>query len=158
MGIEDGLLTYYSDSNAVVMDRVDDESWHHFALSINRAYNTASFFLDGQLKNTVPATQISGIRGAMYLGGKDFSGAVDELIIYEQALPRSLIEERYSMSPAGDEMGLMAYLPFEEQILNPNGVLELVFSPYDQRIIKRNGQVVEQKSPLLIANGQKPNI
>ena len=156
LGIEDGLLTYYSDSNAVVMDRVDDESWHHFALSVNRAYNTASFFLDGQLKNTVPATQISGIRGAMYLGGKDFSGAVDELIIYEQALPRSLIEERYSMSPAGDEMGLMAYLPFEEQILNPNGVLELVFSPYDQRIIKRNGQVVEQKKTLLIANGQKP--
>ena len=87
----------------------------------------------------------------MYLGGKDFVGNIDELTIYEQALPRSLIEERYNMAPAGDEMGLMAYLPFSEQVLNPNGILELVYSPNDQRVFKDpNGNVIDKVVPLVL--------
>ena len=152
LGMEDGFLTLHSDSNTVVLfATASDNEWHHFALAINRAYNTASFFLDGKLMENVPATEVKGLRGAMYLGGKDFVGNVDELTIYEQALPRSLIEERYNMAPAGDEMGLIAYLPFSKQILNPNGVLELVFSPNDQRVFKGpDGNVIDKVVPLVL--------
>lgn len=152
LGMEDGLLTLRSDSNTVVLfANASDNEWHHFALAINRAYNTASFFLDGKLMENVPATEVKGLRGAMYLGGKGFQGSVDELTIYEQALPRSLIEERYNMAPAGDEMGLIAYLPFSRQILNPNGVLELVFSPNDQRVFKGpDGNVIDKVVPLVL--------
>ncbi|MBR6167992.1 MAG: hypothetical protein IKQ50_06145 [Paludibacteraceae bacterium] len=152
LGIEQGLLTFRSDSNAVVLfASASDNEWHHFALAVNRAYNTASFFLDGKLLETVPATDVNGLRGAMYLGGKDFVGNIDELTIYEQALPRSLIEERYNMAPAGDEMGLMAYLPFSKQVLNPNGILELVFSPNDRRVFKDpNGNVIDKVVPLVL--------
>ncbi len=152
LGMEDGLLTLRSDSNTVVLfATASDNEWHHFALAINRAYNTASFFLDGKLMENVPATEVKGLRGAMYLGGKGFEGSVDELTIYEQALPRNLIEERYNMAPAGDEMGLIAYLPFSRQILNPNGVLELVFSPNDQRVFKGpDGNVIDKVVPLVL--------
>ena len=152
LGIEQGLLTFRNDSSTVVLfASASDNEWHHFALTVNRAYNTASFFLDGKLMENVPATDVNGLRGAMYLGGKDFVGNIDELTIYEQALPRSLIEERYNMAPAGDEMGLMAYLPFSEQVLNPNGILELVFSPNDQRVFKDpNGNVIDKVVPLVL--------
>ena len=152
LGIEEGLLTFRSDSNAVVLfASASDNEWHHFALAVNRAYNTASFFLDSKLLKNVPATEVNGLRGDMYLGGKDFVGNIDELTIYEQALPRSLIEERYNMEPAGDEMGLIAYLPFSKQILNPNGILELVFSPNDQRVFKGpDGNVIDKVVPLVL--------
>ena len=152
LGIEQGLLTFRSDSNTVALfASASDNEWHHFALAVNRAYNTASFFLDGKLLENVPATEVNGLRGDMYLGGKDFVGGIDELTIYEQALPRSLIEERYNMAPAGDEMGLIAYLPFSRQILNPNGVLELVFSPNDQRVFKGpDGNVIDKVVPLVL--------
>ena len=152
LGMEEGLLTLRSDSNVVtLMTQASDNEWHHFALAINRAYNTASFFLDGKLIVSVPATEVKSLRGAMYLGGKGFEGNIDELTIYEQALPRTLIEERYNMAPAGDEMGLIAYLPFSKQILNPNGVLEIVFSPNDQRIFKgSDGNVIDKVVPLVL--------
>ena len=152
LGMEQGLLTFRNDSGAVVLfATASDNEWHHFALAVNRAYNTASFFLDGKLLENVPATDVNGLRGAMYLGGKDFVGNIDELTIYEQALPRSLIEERYNMAPAGDEMGLIAYLPFSKQVLNPNGILELVFSPNDRRTFKDpNGAVVDKVVPLVL--------
>lgn len=152
LGMEDGLLTLRCDTNAVVLfANASDNEWHHFALAINRANNTASFFLDGKLMESVPATDVKGLRGAMYLGGKDFVGNIDELTIYEQALPRNLIEERYNMAPAGDEMGLIAYLPFSKQILNPNGILELVFSPNDQRVFKGpDGNVIDKVVSLVL--------
>ena len=152
IGMEEGLLTLRSDSNVVtLMTQASDNEWHHFALAINRAYNTASFFLDGKLIESIPATEVKGLRGAMYIGGKGFEGNIDELTIYEQALPRTLIEERYNMAPTGDEMGLIAYLPFSRQILNPNGVLELVFSPNDQRIFKGpDGNVIDKVVPLVL--------
>lgn len=39
-------------------------------------------------------------------------------------------------------MGLMAYLPFNEQRENANGIMEEVFSVNNQRIVKSGGEVV----------------
>lgn len=115
-------------------------------------------FVDGQLTNTAAATKFDAISGVMYLGGKGFKGNIDEFAIFEQALPAALVQEFYNASPVGDEMGLMAYLPFEAQKQNPNGVLELVFSVNDQRQFRdrESGEVIEKVVPLVL--GSQPSL
>ncbi len=137
---------------SVLTDNYADNEWHHYVLSVNRTFNTASVFIDGQLVRSTSSDEVSALSGAMYLGGEGFTGMIDEFAIFEQALPQSLVETYDAISPMGDEMGLMAYLPFEEQILNPNGILELVFSVNDQREFKNpvTGEVIEKVVPLVL--------
>jgi len=129
-----------------------DGAWHHFVLTVNRAYNNVAFFLDGKLMKSYNATEQDGITGAMYLGGNGFKGNIDEFAIFEQALPQSLVNIYEDISLTGDEMGLIGYLPFEEQFLNASGVLQLRFSGNDRRVIrdKTTGEVINKVIPLVI--------
>ncbi len=127
-----------------------DGEWHHFVLTVNRTFNNVSLFLDGKIVKTFNATELDGITGAMWLGGNGFKGNIDEFVIFEQALPKSLVELYDDNALTGDEMGLMAYLPFEEQYTNPNGIIEQRFSVNDQRVFKdANGKVVKKVVPLV---------
>lgn len=153
LALVDGNLVLHSDKMISSVGKITDNEWHHFVLTVNRTYNNASVFLDGKLTATFPAVALAGISGAMYLGGNGFVGNFDEFVIFEQALPQAFVETYDNISPAGDEMGLMAYLPFEEQKQNANGVLELVFSPNDQRVFRdANGNVVDKVVPLVVEN------
>ncbi len=157
LALVDGNLVLHSDKMISSVGKITDNEWHHFVLTVNRTYNNASVFLDGKLTATFPAVELAGISGAMYLGGNGFVGNFDEFVIFEQALPQAFVETYDNISPAGDEMGLMAYLPFEEQKQNANGVLELVFSTNDQRVFRdANGNVVDKVVPLVVEN--KPSL
>ena len=149
-----GTLFRSSEQEWVVPEGYADGTWHHFVLSVNRTYNNASLFIDGKMLKTVNATEIDGITGTMWLGGKDFKGLIDEFVLFEQALPKSLVELYGDIALTGDEMGLMAYLPFEEQYTNSNGIIEQRFSVNDQRVFKdANGNVVKKVVPLVLENG-----
>ncbi len=131
-----------------------DGEWHHMVLTVNRTYNNAALFLDGKMVQTFDAIELDGITGAMWLGGNGFKGNIDEFVIFEQALPKSLVELYEDNALTGDEMGLFAYLPFEEQYTNPNGIIEQRFSINDQRVFKdANGNVVNKVVPLVLDNG-----
>ena len=131
-----------------------DDTWHHYVLAVNRTYNTASVFVDGQLIRSESADAIGALTGNMYLGGNGFKGNIDEFVLFEQALPKSLIDLYEDNALTGDEMGLMAYLPFEEQYTNPNGIIEQRFSVNDQRVFKdANGNVVNKIVPLVLGDG-----
>ena len=106
--------------------------------------------MDDHLKQTFAATKLGAVSGPMYLGGKDFEGHIDQFAVFEQALPKSLLESFGTISPSGDEMGLMAYLPFQEMKENGNGIYEQVFSVNDQRIRTVNGTVVDKKNPVVL--------
>ena len=152
LAIEDGTLVLHNGSQSyIVSSPIVQNEWHHFVLAVSRTYNTVAVYLDGELTNSLSAAGFGAVNGAMYLGGEGFKGYFDELAVFEQMLPATLIREYYSAAPVGDEMGLMAYLPFQEQRLNPNGVLELVYSPNDQRVFRDpNGNEVEKIVPLVI--------
>ena len=150
-----GTLFNSKDLQLNVPDGYADGNWHHLVLTVSRTYNNAAFFLDGKMVDTYDATQVAGITGTMYLGGDGFKGNIDEFVIFEQALPKSLVELYDDNALTGDEMGLFAYLPFEEQYTNPNGIIEQRFSINDQRVFKdANGNVVNKVVPLLLDNGQ----
>ena len=125
-------------------------NWHHVVLAVNRTMNTASIFVDGEMIDQLSADSIPSLGGAMYLGGEGFVGNIDEFVLFEQALPKSLIDEYGSIAPVGDEMGIMAYLPFEQLKENTSGVMELIFSPNDQRVFTdADGKVVKKVVPLI---------
>ena len=136
-------LTWHSPGNYA------DGEWHHIVLTINRTFNNASVFVDGNMLQSFPATYAAGVQGAMYLGG-NFAGNIDEFAVFEQAMPKTLLETYDNITLHGDEMGLVGYLTFEEQKQNPNGVLEQVFSLNDRRIYRDPLTLKEIKKEVLL--------
>ena len=162
IALEDGALMLYSDNQKwKAAGTFNDDEWHHFVLTVNRTFDNASIFIDGNMLQTFPASRMGGITGPAYMGGDGFAGHIDEFAIFEQALPKDLVLNYDLVSPYGDEMGLMAYLPFEEQVLNPNGILEQVFSVNDRRQFRDpNGEVIDKEVPLVLGNtlGMEDNV
>ncbi len=151
IGIEKGMLMLRSDSMQWHIGNYSDNEWHHFVLSVNRTFNNVSIFIDGKMTNTFAATSLAGINGAMYLGGS-YDGYIGDLVLYEQALPKTIVNAYNNIIPRGDEMGLITYLPFYERKENANGIMETVFSPNDQRIITDSeGNIVNKVTPLVLA-------
>lgn len=148
-----------------------DRQWHHLIFIVNRAYNTVGLFMDGKQAATFAADRLGSMASnEMWLGAchwtltdtlgnriaqplYPFSGHIDQLVLYEQALPNSAIQTYSNVAPNGDEMGLIAYLPFATQQLSDNGHLELRYSPYNARIFRdENGQEVDKKQLLLLTD------
>lgn len=154
--VSNGNLQWWlNDSTMHPLGAVGTDEWHHLVLTINRTYNNVAIYVDNKLLDTYPATQMTGMTGDMFFGGDGFEGNIDEFVVFEQALPKTLIEEYGNRTPRGDEMGLIAYLPFEELKQNDNGALELVFSANDRRVFRDDyGNTVNKIVPLLIESTQ----
>ena len=149
-----GTLFRSAEQQWDVPDGYADGEWHHWVLTVSRTYNHAALFLDGKMIQSMDATELPGMTGAMWLGGNGFKGNIDEFVIFEQAIPKSLVELYEDIALSGDEMGLMAYLPFEEQYTNSNGIIEQRFSVNDRRVFKdANGNVVNKVVPLVLDDG-----
>ncbi len=101
-----------------------DDSWHHFALVLNRNGNT-SIFIDGSLKKYLQSSNFGGLKGAnMTIGAKRnyvdgttsdyFKGKIDEFRIWKLARTKKLLNMDMNSKLSGKEIGLMAYYPFEK--------------------------------------------
>ena len=154
MAIENGAFVMYSGEERYMTNHeCTDGEWHHVVLTIDRTHNNVALFLDGQMAVTTAAVNFCSISGRMTLGGNRFDGNIDEIAVFEQALPKSFIESYAHISPYGDEMGLMAYLPFEENKENGNGIIEQIFSVNDQRQFKTSDGTVIHKIVPLVTGG-----
>jgi len=81
------------DTNSV---NVNDTNWHHIALVFTRSSNTLQFYVDGTLRTTATkALEADGAGHVFTLGNHlssyPFSGLIDELRIYNQALTAAQI-------------------------------------------------------------------
>ena len=152
LAMENGDLVLHNGGQSYVVSRpLVQNEWHQFVLAISCTYNTVAVYLDGEMTNSLSANKFAAVNGAMYLGGEGFRGNFDELAVFEQMLPATLIQEFYYASPVGDEMGLMGYLPFQEQRVNSSGVMELFYSPNDQRVFRDpDGNEVKKLVPLVV--------
>ncbi len=157
IGLENSKLKLRSkDQEWITTGAYNDNEWHHLVLAVNRTFNNVSLYVDGNQEKSFAATKMAGISGTMFLGGKGFEGNIDEVSFFEQALPKMLVEQYNNLSPAGDEMGLMGYLPFEEMKQNANGVMELVFSVNDRRQFRDpDGKVIDKVVPLVESEVKK---
>lgn len=103
-----------------------DNSWHHFALVVQRRGNVMSL-IDGKVQNENENTVVGGVANdKMYLGvrkwnniggtGEDnyFSGKMDEFRMWNMAKSTEQILLDMNSKLQGNEFGLLVYLPFEE--------------------------------------------
>ena len=144
LGFEEGTLKYRTNGREFLLgDDLNNDNWHHFALTVNRPRNVATIFIDNQVKAQFTTDSLGGMVGSrFYLGNmvyqelgnpalkqdNAFTGHLDGLILFEQALPATLIKRYSQKSPGGEERGLKVFMPFDHQVEQKSGTLALM--PY----------------------------
>ena len=130
---------------------LNNGKWHHCALVISRTFNTGSLAIDGKKVLLFSALETGALTGTKMWLAKGLEGNIDDVCLFEQALPNELISEFGMQSPNGEEMGLINLLTFSKIKRNSANVMELVFSPENQRVFKdANGKVIEKEQILLV--------
>ena len=146
VGFEKGQLMVRTAGNAErVAGTYNDKNWHHFLLTVNRIGGYAQVYMDEKLVHYFDADKVGGFAGAqLYVGARRydvasaevrqtltdqyFSGAIDEIRLWANSFTQSSVENNGNKLLKGNEMGLMAYYPFDEWIVNTFNIRELVAS------------------------------
>lgn len=132
----DRKLTLSSTNEKYILSNTDlqDEQWHHFALSVKRT-GSINTLIDGKATSAFNHTILPGtIAGAYYyLGAKYsaetakasefFKGNIDEIRVWNSALTSDFITLNKNNKLRGTELGLKAYYPFETYIKQSNGLV-----------------------------------
>ena len=145
IGFEGKTLKYRSNGREYTLgDNFDDDEWHHYAMTVNRAYQVATIYVDNNMKAQFATDSLGGMTGKFYLGnmvwqeagvGNDvvhqqnpLTGYFDGIAVFEQALPISLIKRYTDKALGGSEKGLITYLGFDRQERQKNG--DIALEPY----------------------------
>ena len=146
IGFEADTLKYRSNGMEFKLGNTySDDAWHHYAMTVNRAHQVASIYVDNVLKAQFSTENLGGMSGDdFYLGNmvwheqglnndvmhqyNAMTGHLDGICLFEQALPTSLIKRYSTKSIGGSEKGLITYLDFNRQERQKNG--DLVLRPY----------------------------
>lgn len=147
VGFIDNKLVFRNNGHEEILSgKWDDDSWHHIAIAVNRNAGNAQIFIDGALNTYFDAGKLGGFSGTdIYLGARRWTeatqmidhtdmylkGQIDELRLWNMALPSAIVNKNYNVCPKGTEMGLMMYLPFSKYIRNSANIQEMVFSGDD---------------------------
>jgi hypothetical protein len=106
---------------------MNDGNWHHIAGVRNASSNTLSLYVDGVLDNSIsttgtPVTGTDPLNIGRFSSAdptkQRYNGQMDEVRIWNTALSQSDLKSRMTTPLAGDEVGLVAYFPFEEGVGN----------------------------------------
>ena len=167
IGFEDDTLKYRSNGREYVLgNSFSDNKWHHYAMTVSRAHQVASIFIDKSLKAQFPTDSLGGMSGNFYLGNmvwyeegvnndvmhqkNPLTGYIDGLALFKQALPQTLINHYATKALGGREKGLITYMSFDRQERQKNG--ELVLKPYawNQVVLVDNGKEVERQDSVFV--------
>ncbi|WP_294746007.1 LamG-like jellyroll fold domain-containing protein [uncultured Prevotella sp.] len=177
IGIENNSLKYRTNGHEYSLGKnFNDNSWHHYAMTVDRAHNTANIYVDRVLRQTFRTDSLGGMTGDnFYLGNKvwlkgdtlnqanPLTGYVDEVGLFSQALPYSLIK-RYSMkAPLGTEKGLITYLSFSLQerdsqnqiVLEPCVLNKVIHTDMDGNMTDERDTVFYENEALLLKRVDK---
>ena len=129
IGVKNQKLTISNNTTAIAMDNdYCDDQWHQLTFVVDRPANIASAYVDGQLTGQAAAANIGNLFGNFYLGSSLYAtsdstssvinkmtGYIDEITLWDMALPQNIVRQRLNEGCDGNEPGLLAYLPFSEQ-------------------------------------------
>ena len=130
LGFDAGLLTFQNNGFKIqATGNYLDNNWHHVAIAVNRNSGAAQILLDGALNQFFDAKEIGGIAAATTcLGARTwysidattepkydrfFTGYIDEFRIWNTYMNQTLVAKNNNVRLMGNELGLMAYYPFE---------------------------------------------
>ena len=165
LGFEGTDLKYRTNGQEyIISGDYSDDHWHHYAMTVNRSHNIANIYVDRELRQSFRTDSLGGIDGSnVYLGNmvwytqgdKDanvmhqsypFTGNIDEICLFAQALPPTLINRYSTKSPGGREKGLITYLNFNREERNKQNEIVLMPNAYNQ-VVKTgpDGKEIEQR-------------
>ena len=152
LALDDGTIRFTAgDVDQFASADLTDGNWHHCVLVISKTYNSGTLYIDNRLILMFPTIGIGALAGTSVWIADGLEGNIDDVCLFEQALPAELIAEYGKQTPNGEEMGLINLLTFSRVKRNSSGVMEQVFSPDNQRVFRdANGNVVSKVQPLLI--------
>jgi hypothetical protein len=150
LGFENSLLIFQNNGFKVQADGAYlDNKWHHVAVAVNRNSGSAQLTIDGKLNQFFDAQNLGGIASAnTYLGARSyfsadnavtpkfdryFKGNIDEFRIWNSYLNQTFITNYNNVRLQGNELGLMAYYPFETYITF-QGVTQMYSSLKDAKV------------------------
>jgi hypothetical protein len=119
------ILTVGANMQVLTANNLLDNKWHHLALSVNRI-GTTTALIDGTVTASFNSTIFGEIKGEYYLGARYngqyatpqydnyFIGNVDELRVWASVLTNDAIRLNKNSKLRGNEVGLLAYYPFEQ--------------------------------------------
>ena len=145
IGFEGQTLKYRSNGQEFPLgDGFDDDEWHHYAMTVNRAHQVATIYVDNNMKAQFTTDSLGGMTGKFYLGNmvwqdagasndvvhqdNPLTGYIDGITVFEQALPISLIKRYTDKAIGGSEKGLITYVGFDRQERQKNG--DITLQPY----------------------------
>ena len=141
IGFENRILKYRTNGREFTLgDNLCDDGWHHYAMTVNRARNVATVYVDNEAKAQLTTDSLGGMLGTRFMLGdmvwqeegnplvyeaNPFTGHIDGLMLFEQALPTTLLKRYSEKSPGGEERGLLLHMPFDHQVRQKSGELSL---------------------------------
>ncbi len=163
IGLDGGRLVFRSNGEEITCDNyLSDNSWHHTAITVNRSRNVGNIYVDQKLIRSFPVDMLGGISGNnLYLGATYtdthtptalLTGNIDELAMYEMALPENVMKNYANITPTGTEMGNMVYLPFSRSETQDDNSQRLMPTGISLKRYKdNNGEVIEARRDTIIA-------
>lgn len=130
IGFDENKTLYFAcNSTKVLVDgEYADNNWHHIAVTGGRTQGRVQIYVDGNLKAYTSISNIGAIASAYTFAGargwnetneytltvdKYFRGYIDEIRIWNLYKTASVVDEYMNLRLNGDEIGLIAYYPFE---------------------------------------------
>lgn len=172
IGLENGRPVYRSGKHEARIDRdYSDGQWHHYALTVNRPRNLVNIFVDNALMTTFAVDSLGGFSSPRtYIGAchtlteaeeggftdnvtDRFEGNVDDVMLWSAALPPTVINDIYNVNPNGDEMALVAWLPFSRSEKQMDNTYKLTFTPLSAKRYKDDfGNYTSRVDTLIIGD------
>jgi len=158
LGFEGGRLTFQNNGFKVqATGNYLDNKWHHVAIAVNRNSGSAQMLVDGELNQFFDAKDLGGIESASTCLGvrtwysidattipkydRYFKGYIDEFRIWNTYMNQTLVSKNNNVRLMGNELGLMAYYPFENYEMF-QGNASLYFSLKDAKVQEVAGTIV----------------
>lgn len=144
---DEGLILQSGQNKYNIANRevAGDNNWHNIIVVANSGQNACALYFDGNLSKTIHTGEMGRMHNSAQLGGVGFVGNIDELTFWHLAFPADCIGMMRNTMPKGTEMGLVYYLPFEMEQRNSQGLLQTVFSPYNEIVtLKENGDIADK--------------
>ncbi len=154
IGFEGPTLKYRTNGNEFILgENYSDNSWHHYAMTVNRSRQIANIYVDQNLRAQFPTDSLGAMTGDFYLGNmvwkeegsendkihQDYplTGNIDCITLFEKALPMTLINRYANKALGGKEKDLLTYVDFERQEMQQSG--ELVLVPFSLNKVVKPG-------------------
>ena len=137
--MEDGHIAVrrgYYDAKMRSERSYNDGQWHHVALSVDRANNEAVLYVDGEVAAREAADETGHWNDEVVNLGRYYyyswtqhkviesdrlQGYLDEITLWNSPLTENVIRQKMNEKLDGSEIGLLAYMPFSEDIQQASG-------------------------------------